>query len=385
MSPVESGAFFILYLRVKKLFFPILFISIVTVALNSCGKKPKEITTDLPFGIYLVDTACSDSSCLVSFSDLPTNMYCVFSKAVVPLEKMKNIYTYPTDESGRTTCDIYISDLNQRKIKEEEWNKKELIFVLIVNGKIIAQKINHEGFKSDNFYFKTDIIIDSLKKIMKPFEIIVHKADSVLTSRKKEYEWVTKYPSGAIKAKDIYIGEKLAGSLRYNETERIIGEWFTGLVIDTIDENGSLSRTYFENGKLELEEYHDGSHIVYVRSYYENGKMKYESLEFVTLVQQASLSRAYSANGQIEYRDSVVLLDKFPGQDGEFNNPQVIYIKHYADDKVVSEGAIFGSSAESEFDSCGTWKFYQNGKLISTKVFKSYKYYYDEHIKFTGN
>lgn len=261
------------------------------------------------------------------------------------------------------------------------WNKKGAKLALNINGKIVSVRILYEKFDWDDMLFDCKLNIDTLKKLIEPYHATARKRDSVLKSKKEKYEWTTTYSTRALASKNIYIGEKLAGQIKYNSTGRIMAEYYTGLLIDSIDENAMISTSYYDNGQKETEDYYDGSHFVYARNWYENGVLKAEYLDYVTLVQQPSIIKHYDETGRLTYCDSVVLLETLPGYQGEFNNPQIVFQKSYTEGKPEYEGQIYRSSAESDVDSCGTWKFYQNGKLFKTKTFKNCKQCYEEAVK----
>lgn len=140
--------------------------------------------------------------------------------------------------------------------------------------------------------------------------------------------------------------------------------------IDSINgiEFDEYSRRFDVNGRPQNAEYLLDGTVVMTRLYYPDGKVQSDMYNYETPIGEAVNETEYDTSGFPSYERKTEFIGEYKG---EFDIPQVMHIKNLQNGVPVSEGAMYAGCGECEWDSCGTWKFYRNGKLVRTKRFPS--------------
>ena len=219
----------------------------------------------------------------------------------------------------------------------------------------------------------------------------------------------------------------LAATCSYGEIQNEFQSWAKSLYANFDKQWNPLTRDsvyYYTNGKPAEDHFFKNGNRIEVREWYYSGQLKemrYDSAGFICRREYDSWGKLehfecrkgfskredwyelrFSGNGKISYKDSCYgqeknrfelqwsydstgtltmksltrYLDFLPGDADELNNPMLIDEHQYKNGVLISEGESFWTSTESGGENCGTWKYYENGKLVKTEKFPGWKTFY---------
>jgi hypothetical protein len=141
----------------------------------------------------------------------------------------------------------------------------------------------------------------------------------------------------------------------------------------------SCSREYFPSGRLEKSEWRKGNskrEDWYIFRLSEEGKIQFKDSCYSVNKISFEEKCYYDSAGILTGKEFIRYLDYLPGEVDEMNNPMVVGEQEYEKGLLKEERESFWTSTESGGENSGTWKYYENGKLLKTEKYPDWKVFY---------
>lgn len=145
------------------------------------------------------------------------------------------------------------------------------------------------------------------------------------------------------------------------------------------DSSGFMcQREYFPSGRLEKFERRKGSKREdwYAFRLSEEGKTQFKDSCYSVNKISYEVQCYYDSTGTITTKIFIRYLDYLPGQIDEGNNPMVYTESEYKNGSLIAEKESFWASTLSGGENSGTWKYYENEKLVKTEKYPDWKTLY---------